>query len=158
LRWWRPEKADPISLGDPAGGRIGLPQLFFAAPIKQIGTVVALRLTFAVSNHCSKSFLPGSRGEARRRAFAFSGIGFQGWQLVEPSTQIVRQDDRPPSALSRDQFTGFDRLINRGPASSRDSARFSNAIGKRYIHFVLVLPDAPECVETPENVLKQPGT
>jgi hypothetical protein len=126
-------KCDPISLGDSPGGGIGLPQLLFAAPIKQIGTIVALRLTFEVSSHCSKSFLPGSRGDARRRVLP-SGVGFQGRQLVEPSAQVVRQDDGPPPSLSGDQVAGFDCLVDRGPASSRDGASFCDAKRQRMIH------------------------
>lgn len=105
---------------------------------------------------CSKSSLPGGRGDARCRAF-LSGIGFQGRQLVEPSAQVFRQDDCPPSALSRDQLTGLDCLINRGPAGTRNGARFSDAVSKKWIHVVLVFSNALKCAEVSENIGILPG-
>ena len=80
-------------------------------PVEQVELFVAGRSPLAVFRHLFEVLFARWSRDARCRAF-LSGIWFQGWQLVEPSAQIVRQDDRPPSALSRDQFTGFDRLIN----------------------------------------------
>jgi hypothetical protein len=48
-----------------------VPQFLFAVPIKQIGMIVAPRLAFTVSSHCSKSFLPGGCGGTQRRALRY---------------------------------------------------------------------------------------
>ena len=79
--------------------------------------------------------VPGRGGRDRDRGASFqSWLGLERREAFEIAAQIVRKYECATSAFHGTERARTNCLIESGPTGTRDGARFSDAVGKWYVH------------------------